>query len=132
MRILLAIFITMGLMLNSGSGFVAAAFAKASTTAMGSAHARPMVSQETMHAHVKEAGDCHKHTSKSPAHGCKCCDQNTKCTHDSCACLKCFSVLADVRPISPAGIIVAALQGPDAFDKPPGSVREPPPPPPQS
>jgi hypothetical protein len=128
MRILLAILIAIGLILNAGSSFVAAASAKASMTVKGSVHAHQMAS----HAHAKEAGDCHKHTSKSPAHGCKCCDQNLKCTHGSCACLKCFSVLADVRPINHAGIILAALRGPDAFDKPPGSVRKPPPPPPQS
>ncbi|MFY9875376.1 MAG: hypothetical protein WAL20_06985, partial [Rhodomicrobium sp.] len=63
MRTLLAIFITLGLMLNSGSGFVAAALAKASFAAKESAHKHPMVS----HAHSKEAGNCHEHTSKSPA-----------------------------------------------------------------
>ena len=128
MRILLAIFITLGLLLNSGGGFVAAAFAKASLAGKESAHTHLMVSP----AHGAEAGNCHKHTSKSAAHECKCCDQNTKCTYESCACLKCFSVLVDVLPINPAGIIVSALHGPDAFDKPPGSAREPPPPPPQS
>lgn len=128
MRTLLAIFITLGLMLNSGSGFVAAAFAKAALAAKESAHNHPTVP----HAHSKEAGNCHKHTSKSPAHECKCCGQNTKCTHESCACLKCFSVLADVRPINHPGIIVAALHEPKVFDEPLGGMRKPPPPPPQS
>jgi hypothetical protein len=128
MRTLLAIFITLGLMLNSGSGFVAAAFAKATLAAKESAYKPPMVS----HAHGIEAGNCHKHTSKSAAHERKCCGQNTKCTHESCACLKCFSVLADVRPINHSGIIIAALHEPEVFDEPPGGVRKPSPPPPQS
>jgi len=81
MRILLAILITAGLILNSGSGFVAAAYAKASMNAMGSAHPHPMTSQQTMHSHGKQAPGCHKPSSKSPAHGCKCCDTNAKCTH---------------------------------------------------
>lgn len=131
MRTLLAIVIAMGLMMNSGSGIVMAACAKASMGSMGGAHAHPMPSQNTMHSH-KEAGDCHKHSSKSPANGCKCCDNDAKCTHDSCSCLKCFSVLANVRPIHATGIILAALAWPGAFDKPPSRVRQPPPPPPQS
>jgi hypothetical protein len=49
MRTLLAIFITLGLMLNSGSGFVAAAFAKASLAAKESVYKPPMVSQRARH-----------------------------------------------------------------------------------
>ncbi len=131
MRTLLAIVMTVGLILSSGSGVVMAAYAKVSMGSMGSAHAHPMASQKPMHSD-KEAGGCHKHSSKSPANGCKCCDNNAKCTHESCACLKCFSVLAGVHPIHATGIILAALAWPNAFDKPPGGVRQPPPPPPQS
>ena len=132
MNILLAIVITVGLIFNSGAGFLAAAYGKTSMGAMGSAQAHPALSQHKMHAHSSETGNCHNHSPQSPAHGCKCCDKNAKCTHDSCACLKCFSVLADVRPIRQTGIAVAALPGPATFDKPPGSVYQPPAPPPQS
>ena len=129
MRILLAILVTAGLLLNPGSGFVAAAYAKAPAAAMGGMPAHPMHPPHQM-AHGTGTEDCHKHHSRAPL--CKCCDKNAKCTHQSCTCLKCFSVLAEVRPFSQTLIEVAALPGPDAFEKPPGSVRQPPPPPPQS
>jgi hypothetical protein len=85
-----------------------------------------------IHTRSNGKGDCHKSHSKGQEGGCKCCDTNAKCTHDSCACLKCFSVLADVRPVSYTGAALAALPGPATLDKPPGSVRQPPAPPPQS
>jgi hypothetical protein len=132
MNILLAIVITVGLIFNSGTGFLAAAYGKTSMGAMGTAHAHPAASQHKMHAHSTETGNCHKHASQTPAHGCKCCDKNAKCTHESCACLKCFSALADVRPIHHTGTALAALHGPTTLDKPPGSVYQPPAPPPQS
>ena len=132
MKTLLAIVIAVGLIFNSGAGFLAAAYGKTSMGAMGSAHAHPAVSQHKTHTRGAEMGNCHKHSSQSPAHGCKCCDKNAKCPHESCACLKCFSVLADIRPISHTGILAAALPGPANFDKPPGSVLPPPAPPPQS
>jgi hypothetical protein len=132
MRILLAILVTAGLILNSGSGFMAAAYAKASLDAKVIAHAHHAASPDSIHADGKEAGDCHKHSSNPPANGCKCCEKNAKCTHGSCHCLKCFSALANVRPASHTFISLASLFGPEAFDKPPGGAREPPPPPPQS
>ena len=132
MNILLAIVITVGLIFNSGAGFIAAAYGKTSMGAMAIAHAHPAASQHKMHTHSAEMGSCHKHAPRAPAHGCKCCDKNAKCTHESCACLKCFSVLADVRPISHTGIALEALPGPATFDKPPGSLYQPPAPPPQS
>ena len=85
-----------------------------------------------MHTRSDGKGGCHKSHSNGQEGGCKCCDTKGKCAHESCACLKCFSVLADVRPVSHSGTALAALPGPATFDKPPGSVREPPPPPPQS
>ncbi len=132
MRTLLAILITVGLILSSGSSVVTAAHAKMSAGTIGSVHTHPMASQHEMHMDGNEAGDCHKSPSQSPVDECKCCDKNTKCTPESCACFKCFSVLADVRPINHIGIALASLHEPQAFDKPPGSVRQPPPPPPQS
>ena len=133
MRTLLAIVMTIGLILNSGSGLITAASAKAALGAMGSAHAHPMASHPKMHRHSAEMGDCNQRPSKSPAHRPKCCcDKDTKCTQGACLCLKCFSVFADVVAVSHTGIGAAALFCPDACDKPPGSVRQPPAPPPQS
>ena len=126
MNPLLAILITVGLIFNSGTGIIAAAYGKTSMGAMGRAQAHPALSQHTMHTHRAEMGNCHKHSSQSPAHGCKCCYKNAKCTHESCACLKCFSALADIRPISHTGSALATLPGPATFDKPLGSVHQPP------
>jgi hypothetical protein len=123
----LAILVVLGLIMNPG-GFAAAGYAKASAGATQSSQ----VHRHKAHAHVKAAKGCHEAPSKSSRQNCKCCDKNSKCAHDGCACLKCVSLLADVPRANLGGADFPALHHPAAFVKPPGAVSQPPAPPPQS
>ena len=124
MRILLAIWIVAGLILNSGAAF-------ASAIPMAHAHAAP-AAQHKMHSHAEASEDCHKPPAKSHTEPCKCCAGKAKCNHESCLCLKCFGAFADVWPVHHAVLAFTAVLAPGVSGKPPIAVRQPPPPPPQA
>jgi hypothetical protein len=132
MRTFLTIVVALGLILNSGSGFVAASQARTFAGATAGSDTPGGSLNHKAHAHGKAAAGCHDNPSKSSAPKCKCGDKNLKCTQNACACLKCFSVLADVKPVHLTGPALLALHQPDKFVKPPGRPRAPPAPPPQS
>jgi hypothetical protein len=126
MRAMLIILIVLGLMLNSGGGFVASGHAKTFAGAAENAHA----AHHKMHARDK-AGGCHKLPAQSSPHKWNCCDEKSKCAADGCACLECLNVLAGVWPASLNGLAFSATHEPDRFDKPPDKLSQPPAPPPQ-
>jgi hypothetical protein len=131
MRALLKILIVLGLMLNSGGGFGVPAYAKTYAGAAESSHSHSAALQKP-HAHGKAAETRHGLPSKSTAHKCKGCDKNANCTHDTCGCIKCLSLLAYVRPANFGGVAFSVLHQPERFAEPPDRARQPPAPPPQS
>jgi len=124
MRVLLTIAVVLGLILNSGT----AGFAKTSARAAESAHG----AHHKTHVHSKSAVGCHNHASTAPAQKHDCCGKDSKCTHDGCACVKCLSLLVEVRPTVLSGLAFPALHQTDRFAKPPDDTPQPPARPPQS
>ena len=133
MRTLLAIIISVGLVLSVSTGSAMAVHAVSMQRGLeGSAPRHDASAHPMIHEHQGGMEGCHKTSPKAPAHGCQCCDTKAKCPPQSCLCFKCFSALADVRPLDHTGMTVSARYLIYRSDKPPDNVRRPPAPPPQS